>query len=119
MDRAIFFFFLTGEYFVSLKGYKIPLKSTDKPAHQVNNPPPPGTEDEIPSNNQREMYASPLAAVQWPQQQETFENIAPVQPPTFESVPTNPETVKSSTKRGSLFSKLNQYQRLFSKGKHF
>lgn len=60
-----------GEYFVSLKNYKIPLKTVEKSAQfDVNNPPPPGTEDELPISN--DSYVSPLAMINRPSSQQTI-----------------------------------------------
>lgn len=84
----------TGEYFVSLKNYKIPLKSTDK----SNDPPPPGTENEI------ETFSSPLAALNRPPQLK-FQANTPTSPLTQTSIQGFSSPPKP-TKRSSLFSKL-------------
>lgn len=105
--------FPTGEYFVSLKGYKIPHKSSDKSSHfDINNPPPPGTEEESPLNNDNDSYVSPLAAVKRPSQPK-FEVVAPVQPqstPPNQSAPLNAaNSSQKPSKRSSLFSKLKSW----------
>lgn len=92
----------SGEYFVSLKGFKIPHKSADKIApFDLNNPPPPGTEDDEALTKLNDNYESPLATDKRPA------------PPTFEipiqsvSLPPNPtnSSIPKPTKRSALFSK--------------
>lgn len=111
--------FSTGEYFVSLKDYKIPLKTSYKDAHfAINNPPPPGTED-VPFNNEAESFVSPLAVARarpplppLPPTQQIFQ-IAQ-QPPPPPPPPSSHQTtepiqqvpVAKPTKRSSLFSKI-------------
>lgn len=89
------FTFVTGEYFVSLKNYKIPLKSID-----ANNPPPPGTED-MSLANAIDTYDSPLATINRLPAQAT----SPIQ---TKAASVQPQTDPSSklTKRSSLFSKV-------------
>lgn len=90
------FSFQSGEYFVSLKGFKIPHKSAE-----INNPPPPGTEDDDALNKLCKNFESPLATDKRPT------------PPTFENPFQNaplPHSPKISselkpTKRSALFSK--------------
>lgn len=89
----------TGEYFVSLKNYKIPLKSTDKTSKfGDDDPPPPGTENEI------DTFSSPLAALNRPPQPK-FQAPTPTSPPTQTSIQGTSSPPKP-TKRSSLFSKL-------------
>lgn len=91
-----------GEYFVSLKNYKIPLKSVEKTAQfDVNNPPPPGTEDELPISN--DSYVSPLAMINRPSSQQTTEPPAISIQENTNSTQANPS--QKPTKRSSLFSK--------------
>lgn len=95
----------TGEYFVSLKGYKIPHKSSH---FDINNPPPPGTEEEIQLKNDNDSYVSPLAAVKRPSQPK-FE-VAPTQPPPTTPNQSTPlhatSSPQKSSKRSALFSEL-------------
>lgn len=95
----------TGEYFVSLKGFKIPHKSASKVApFDVNNPPPPGTEDEDALSELNDSYDSPLATDKRPAAR-TFE--IPIQNATpSPNKPTNSSPQKP-TKRSALFSKTN------------
>ncbi|XP_031622680.1 zinc finger protein 346-like [Contarinia nasturtii] len=106
----------TGEYFASLKGYKIPLKTTDKEAHfALNNPPPPGCEDE-PLDNEAESYISPLAMVNQPRpppilplptlpifQPAPQLTSQPHQAPNLNVEPIQQMSVPKPTKRSSLF----------------
>lgn len=93
---------MTGEYFVSLKNYKIPLKSVNKSDHfDVNNPPPPGTEDEIPISNEIDSYVSPLALVNRSVDPAPAATSPPPPPPPITQ--SNPPS--KTNKRSSLFSK--------------
>lgn len=101
-----------GEYFVSLKGYKIPLKSPEKNESpcDMNNPPPPGTEDETQQKNHKDSYVSPLAAVKRPPQPRIENPPALVQSPIKAAPLQNSDNSPSkTTKRSSLFSKLNAF----------
>lgn len=100
--------FSAGEYFVSLKGYKIPLKSPDKTVQiAINNPPPPGTEgteDELPLKNEKDAFVSPLAAVKRPPQPRFEIPVNTAVPATTQIQGTSTSPMPS--KRSSLFSKL-------------
>lgn len=106
----IFFFFFqtfeTGEYFVSLKGFKIPHKSANKVApFDVNNPPPPGTGDDEALNKLSDSYESPLATDKRPAPptfEKPIQNAAAASPHTK---PTN-SSAQKPTKRSALFSKI-------------
>lgn len=99
-------FSFLGEYFVSLKNYKIPLKTVAKPAQfDANNPPPPGCEDETPISNETDSYVSPLALVNQPPQTEPGppSSKIPIHPNKNSSESNN--SSPKSNKRSSLFSK--------------
>lgn len=85
-----------GEYFFGpLKGYKIPLKTPQKPSEfDTNNPPPPGTEDELQVKRE---HVSPLEAVNGPDPSKMASM------PAENTVKPSPDA--STKKRSSLFSK--------------
>lgn len=98
------FCFQTGEYFFSLKKYKIPHKTSDKSAKfDVNNPPPPGTEDEEQLKTDGDSYVSPLAAVKRPTQPKFEISVKPIEKP--DDVQILLDSLPKPTKRSALFSK--------------
>lgn len=107
---------MTGEYFVSLKNFKIPLKSVSKSApFDVNNPPPPGTEDESTTRNEYDSYVSPLAMINRPsaQQIEAVSLAPPPPPPPPQTSSITP--IQSSTKSSLAQDKPNKRSSLFCK----
>lgn len=103
----IIYGFVIGEYFVSLKGYKIPLKTPEKNSQfDTNNPPPPGTEDDAQQKDGRDSYVSPLAAVKRPAQPKFQNAPTPIQMPVQTTpIQTSDNSPTKSTKRSALFSK--------------
>lgn len=107
---AVFFFssslVRTGEYFVSLKGYKIPLKS---PTYfDSNNPPPPGTEDDSAAKHEVS-NSSPLAMVKRsthsPNEVSPTRPVPPKSSNTSQANKSSAETTSPQpTKRSSLYS---------------
>lgn len=104
MFKWIYSVFETGEYFFSLKKYKIPHKTSDKSAKfDVNNPPPPGTEDEEQLKTDGDSYVSPLAAVKRPTQPKFEISVKPIEKP--DDVQISLDSLPKPTKRSALFSK--------------
>lgn len=92
---------MTGEYFVSLKNFKIPLK----PTSNCDNPPPPGTEEDFTETiNYKDAYVSPLAVINRPSEP-TIEVSSAINPSiTNQSNQLVAETPKPANKRSGLFS---------------